>query len=94
MLRLSDSANGIVVANKVLKVNYSIPIGSYLKLGYRPIGSSDPFTYVDPSPFYNKSPYDLLVNADFMYEIEMSTICGSCPEGKLSKPIYVLETLL
>lgn len=81
------------MANKTLTINYTIPVGSYLKLGYRPIGTDDPFTYVIPQPFYNQSPYSLVVSDEFMYEFELSTICGSCDSGGNSTPIYIQEEL-
>lgn len=66
---------------KPLTINFSIPIGTFLKLGYRPIGSSDPWTFVNNQIAYNQTPFILNVPTGFTYEIYTATICGSCPGG-------------
>ena len=66
---------------KTLIINFSIPIGTFLKLGYRPVGSSDDWTFVPNQIAYNQTPYSLVVSADYMYEIYTATYCGSCPDG-------------
>lgn len=80
------------MADKTLIVNFSIPVGKYLKLGYRPIGFTTPFTYVPTQIFYNQSPFNLVVDDTYTYELELSTICGSCGDGSASNPVYVLES--
>lgn len=81
------------MADKTLIVNFTIPVGRYLKLGYRPVGTTTPFTYVPNQIFYNQTPYSLVVSDDFVYELELSTVCGSCGiPNNTSTPIYVLET--
>lgn len=66
---------------KQIKINFSIPVGTYLKLGYRPVGSEDPWTFVTDQIAYNQTPYTLTVSADYMYEIYTATFCGSCRDG-------------
>lgn len=76
-----------------LTINYTIPIGSYLRFGYRDFGSSDPFFIYPVNPFYNQSPFTIQIDSDNMQEVEMRTVCGSCPDGNISNPIYVTEEL-
>lgn len=80
------------MAQKTLLINYTIPVGSYLRLGYREIGSTSPFTYVTPNPFFNQSPYGISLDEERMYEFELTTICGGkdC-DSETSVPIYIEE---
>jgi len=82
------------MALKTLKINYTIPVGSYLKLGYRRLGFSTGFTYVQPNPFFNETPYTIQLDDLYQYEFELSTICGGndC-NGETSAPIYLQEGL-
>lgn len=77
------------MATKVLKINYTIPIGSYLQLGYRPIGSGLEFVRVQPNPFYNQSPYSIELDAATYWEFELKTICEECEST--SSAIYIQE---
>lgn len=80
------------MADKILKINYTIPVGTYLRLGYRPIGgASTPYTYVSPAPFFNATPYSLTVNDAFQYQFELSTICGDGCDLADSQKIYLTE---
>lgn len=66
---------------KQLNINFSIPIGTFLKLGYRAIGTSDPWVFVNNQIAYNQTPFVLSVPTGVTYEIYTATICGSCPDG-------------
>lgn len=80
------------MANKTLKINFSILPGKYLKLCYRPIGSTADFECVPTQIQYNQTPFSLVVDDAYTYEVRLSTICGSCdnPNGE-SNPIFILE---
>ncbi len=80
------------MALRPLKVFISIPVGRYMKLGYRPLGSGSPFTYVSPDPFYNQVPYlTPPVNDLLQWEVEVTTLCGTCPGGVESPPVYLIS---
>lgn len=80
------------MANKTLLINYTIPVGSYLKLGYRQLGSSLDFTYIQPNPFFNQTPYSIQLDELYQYEFELSTICnGKDCNGETSTPVYIQE---
>lgn len=79
------------MANKELRINYTIPVGSYLKLGYRPLGSGQAFVQVLPAPFYNQTPFSVFLNESTIWEFELRQICEACPE-EVSPAIYISET--
>jgi hypothetical protein len=80
------------MANKTLLINFTIAPGKYLKLCYRPIGSTDPFTCVPTQIYWTDSPFSLVVDDTYLYELELSTICGSCDANSgTSNPVYILE---
>jgi hypothetical protein len=78
---------------KTLKINFTIPVGSSLKLGYRPIGSEDPFIYIEFPIAYNQTPYNITLDDAFLWEFELTTICGTCDSGGDSTSIIIQETL-
>lgn len=76
-----------------ISVNYSIPFGSSIRIGYRIQGSSSPFTYISGFPNYNQSPYTISGIAAGNYEVELTTICPNCSGGIFASPaIYPAQT--
>lgn len=62
-----------------IAVNYDIPFGTSIRIGYRVRNSSNPFTYVMPFPSYADSPYyiqDLPLATD--YDVELTPVCPNC----------------
>lgn len=72
-----------------ITVNYTIPFGAHIRIGYRVINSSNPFVYVSGYPAYNESPYEVTGIPTGSYEIELATICPNCSGGIYSEPIIV-----
>jgi hypothetical protein len=70
-----------------ITINYSIPFGSSIRIGYRIQASSDPFTYVPGFPSYNDSPYTINGLALGNYEVELTTICPNCSGGIFASPV-------
>lgn len=70
----------------VLTINYTIPFGASLRVGYRIQNSSSPFTYVTTYPTYNQSPYTISGLAIGNYEVELTTICPNCGGGVFAEP--------
>lgn len=71
-----------------LTINYSIPFGASIRIGYRIQNTSTPFTYIDTFPTYNDSPFtisDLAANNN--YEVELTTICPNCSGGVFGTPV-------
>lgn len=69
-----------------ITVNYSVSFGASIRIGYRPQGSSTPFTYVTQYPTYNDSPYTISGLPLGVYEVELTTICPNCTGGVFSQP--------
>lgn len=69
-----------------ITVNYSIPFGSSLRIGYRIQNSSNPFTYITNFPNYNQSPYVISGLPIGNYEVELTTICPNCTGGVFADP--------
>lgn len=70
-----------------LIVNYTIPSGTSVRIGYRITGSSTAFTYVEPNPTYLDSPYTISAIPVGSYEVELTTICSNCTTP--SSPIVI-----
>lgn len=68
-----------------LTVNYTIPFGSSIRIGYKVASSSDPYTYLNNYPSYNQSPYTFAVPLG-AYQVELTSICASCSGGLYSDP--------
>ena len=78
--------------SRPLTVNYTIPVGSYIKIGNRDFGTTGPFDYVPQNPFYNASPYTYQIESTLVQEIELTTVCGNCSNnGTSSNSIYIME---
>jgi len=76
-----------------LVINYSIPFGASIRIGYRVQNSSTPFTYVNPFPDYTQSPYTIGGLAQNNYEVELTTICPNCSGGVFADPVvYPAQT--
>jgi hypothetical protein len=61
-----------------VRVDYTIPFGTNMRVGYRLQNSTNPFTYISPFPSYADSPYlipDLPLGS---YEVELTPICPNC----------------
>lgn len=70
-----------------LTINYTIPFGSSMRVGYRIQSSSSAFTYVTTYPGYNDSPYSVSGLAVGSYEVELTTICPNCGGGIFADPV-------
>lgn len=70
-----------------ITVNYSIPFGSSIRIGYRVASSSSPFTYLTTFPTYNDSPYTINSLPASNYEVELTTICPNCTGGVFANPV-------
>lgn len=73
-----------------IKFNYSIPFGTSLRVGYKIVNTSGPYTYVTYYPTYNESPYTIEDIAPGNYQIELVTVCPNCGGAYYSDP-YILE---
>lgn len=69
-----------------ITINYTIPFGSSMRIGYRIENSSSPFTYLTTFPTYNESPYVISGLAVGNYEVELTTICPNCTGGIFGEP--------
>ena len=70
-----------------ITVNYSIPFGASIRIGYRVQASSNPFTYISGFPSYNDSPVVISGLPINNYEVELTTICPNCSGGIFSNPV-------
>lgn len=70
-----------------ITIDYSIPFGSSLRIGYRIQASSSPFTYITNYPNYNQSPYTISGLPVGNYEVELTTICPNCSGGVFADPV-------
>jgi len=73
-------------------INYSIPFGATLRVGYRIQASSSSFTYVNPFPDYTQSPYTISGLPIGNYEVELTTICPNCSGGIFGQPVIYPAT--
>lgn len=69
-----------------ITINYSIPFGASIRIGYRVQNSSNPFTYLTNFPTYNDSPYVISGIPANNYEVELTTICPNCTGGVFGEP--------
>ena len=70
-----------------LIVNYSAPVGSVVRIGYKLISSGDPYTYLNYYPTYNESPYSIGGLPIGGYQVEVTTICNNCNGPTYSDPV-------
>jgi hypothetical protein len=63
----------------------SIPYGASLRIGYRPYGSTGPYTYISHLATYEELPYTYTL-ASGIWEVEYSATCQSCTPGNFSSP--------
>lgn len=77
-----------------ITINYTIPFGASLRVGYRITSSSSAFTYVTTYPTYNDSPFVISGIPAGTYEVELTTICPNCGGGVFAEPaIYPASAL-
>lgn len=69
-----------------ITINYSIPFGASIRIGYRIAASSSAFTYLSNYPSYNESPYVITGLPANTYEVELTTICPNCTGGIFGEP--------
>lgn len=69
-----------------ITVNYTIPFGASMRIGYRIQSSSSAFTYLTTFPTYNDSPYTFSGLPVGNYEVELTTICPNCSGGAYASP--------
>lgn len=75
-----------------ITVNYTIPFGASIRIGYRIQSSSSAFTYVSTYPNYNQSPYIISDLPIGNYEVELTTICPNCTGGIFAEPVIFPAT--
>lgn len=75
-----------------ITINYTIPFGASVRIGYRIQASSTAFTYLTTFPTYNDSPYTISGLPVGNYEVELSTICPNCTGGVFSEPVIFPAT--
>lgn len=75
-----------------ITVNYTIPFGASLRIGYRIQSSSSAFTYITQYPSYNDSPYIISGLPVGNYEVELTTICPNCSGGIFASPLVIPAT--
>lgn len=75
-----------------ITINYTIPFGSNVRIGYRIQSSSSAFTYVTTYPSYNDSPYVISGLPVGNYEVELTTICPNCSGGIFADPVIFPAT--
>jgi len=68
-------------------VNYTIPNGATIRIGYRVQNSSQAFIYPTPYPDYTMSPYMINNIPLGTYEVELTTICPNCSGGVFGQPV-------
>lgn len=69
-----------------ITINYTIPFGASVRIGYRIQASSSAFTYLTNYPTYNDSPYIIDGLPIGNYEVELTTICPNCTGGVFGEP--------
>jgi len=69
-----------------ITINYTIPFGASIRIGYRIQSSSAAFTYITTFPTYNQSPYIISGLPIGNYEVELTTICPNCTGGIFAEP--------
>lgn len=69
-----------------ITINYTIPFGASIRIGYRIVASSSAFTYLTNFPTYNDSPYTITGLPANNYEVELTTICPNCTGGIFGEP--------
>jgi hypothetical protein len=69
-----------------ITINYTIPFGASLRIGYRIQSSSSAFTYLTTYPSYNDSPYTFDGLPVGNYEVELTAICPNCTGGVFGEP--------
>jgi hypothetical protein len=72
-----------------LTINYTIPFGSSLRVGYKIVGSLSDYTYVNFYPDYNSSPYIVGGLALGAYEVQLNTVCLNCAGSLFSDPVVI-----
>lgn len=70
-----------------IKINYTIPFGASVRIGYRVQASSSAFTYLTNYPSYNQSPYTIPDLPIGNYEVELTTVCPNCSGGVFADPV-------
>jgi hypothetical protein len=77
-----------------LTIQATVPFGASLRVGYRIISSSSPFTYLDNYLSQDDLPHDILDLPLGSYEVELTTVCPNCSGAKFGDPIiYEAVTL-
>mgnify|MGYP003405103733 CR=1 len=70
----------------------TIPYGSTLRIGYRPYGSTSPYTYLGSFPGYDSLPYTFTLSSG-TWQLEYTSICPNCSMPKYSSPETVIITV-
>lgn len=75
-----------------ITINYTIPFGATIRVGYRIQNTSSTFFYVNPFPDYTQSPYIISGLPIGNYEVELTTICPNCSGGIFGQPVIYPAT--
>jgi hypothetical protein len=77
-----------------IRVDYTIPFGTSIRIGYRLRNTSNPFVYINPFPNYSQSPYNIEDLPLGDYEVELTSVCPNCTGANYGDPvIYPAVTL-
>jgi hypothetical protein len=70
-----------------VKITYTIPYGSVIRIGYKAQNSASPYTYLGTFPNPSQSPYTFSITPPGVYDVELTTICPNCSGSTPSDPI-------
>jgi hypothetical protein len=72
-----------------ISVNYTVPFGASVRIGYKIASSVGDYTYLNYYPTYNQSPYTIAGLALGVYQVQVNTICPTCTGGQFSDAVVV-----
>lgn len=70
-----------------VKVTFTIPFGSRLRIGYKATNSATPYTYLSTYPEPGDSPYTFVITPAGIYDVELTTLCPNCSGSTPSTPV-------
>ena len=70
-----------------ITIQASIPFNSSLRIGYRLVSSSSPFTYLTNYISQDDLPYVITGLPTGSYEVELTTVCPNCSGSTFGEPI-------
>jgi len=75
-----------------LTVNYSVPFGASVRIGYKIVAAAGDYTYLGVYPTYNQSPFTISGIPVGTFQIQINTVCPTCSGGIISDPAIYLAT--